>query len=174
MKKLLSEKRGGKINEYSEFEKKNYQSYFVIPQEKYNEALVLVDEILCNYKYVEKVMILKGELCQEADGKSTSLEESLSIFEDVLKINENSTEALIEAAYYHYAIEDNSRKALEYFEKAIISSRDFYKSAFLGKVKALNDLGEKNKAKKALSIFKKQFLEFSNSFEVEEVEKELQ
>ena len=115
---------------------------------KFDESLLLASKILQKNKNNTQLMILKGKLLQLSD--KGNLAGALKMFKEVLELDNGNVEALIELAYFYYAVQNESRKSVKCFERAIELSEKNVETAYIGKAKAFIDLGEYRKAKVVL------------------------
>jgi tetratricopeptide (TPR) repeat protein len=65
---------------------------------------------------------------------------------EAIENDENYVPAHIDLGFYYYAVEDDSEKALGYFEQAINKSASHLREAIIGKAKALADLDRHQEA----------------------------
>ncbi|MEW6608953.1 MAG: hypothetical protein AB1414_16155 [bacterium] len=129
-------------------------------QEDFRKSLKEVQHLLTEFPYLTPLLVLKGELIQlldEEDSNQWKLEDAKEALEQAVAIDEKSIDALLELAFYSYAVEDNNEIALHLFEKSINMSRKFLEEAYGGKCKCLFETNRKEEAlkcvKEALRIF---------------------
>jgi tetratricopeptide (TPR) repeat protein len=86
-------------------------------------------------------LVAKGELIQLGSATiSHDLDEARRSFQDALDIDESYVPALIELAFFHYAVEDDSQQALPLFEKAVEICIRQLTEAVEGKMKCIEEL----------------------------------
>lgn len=106
----------------------------------YGEALRLLESIESLRALNCRELVFKARCLQLAPGNATNLERAQASLEAALKLDSEYLPALIELAWYEYAVEDNADRARFLFERAVsLSARD-YREALTGLFKAIEDL----------------------------------
>jgi tetratricopeptide (TPR) repeat protein len=112
-----------------------------LQQEQFDEALRYLERIERERPLYPSELVLKGRWIQLASGVGTPvLQEAANAFRAALRIDNDYVPALLELAWFHYAVADDSASALPVFEQALELVQDQLKEAMRGKTQCLEDL----------------------------------
>lgn len=143
-------------------------------KEEYSKILKEVELLLDEFPYITSLLVLKSVLIQALDDEESiklwKLKDAKEALEQAVKIDEKSIEALNELAFYIYAVEDDSEKALVFFERSINYCKEFLEEAYSGKIKCLVEVGKKDEA---LKCIEEAFRIFPDSQELKQLSSEL-
>ncbi len=92
------------------------------------------------------LLILKGRCIQLSDCKRYTLDDAKMSFYKALKTDEHNIQALIELGWFYYTIENHSKKAFSYFNKAMFLSKKEMLETIEGCSYCINEYGTINKA----------------------------
>jgi len=84
-------------------------------------------------------LVLKGRCIQLGSEQAPALVEAEKAFTEALRLDEGYVPALLELAWFYYAVEDDSARALPLFEKAIALSQERLTEAVIGKARCLEE-----------------------------------
>ena len=97
-------------------------------------------------------LVLKGRCLQlSSNSAATNLKEAEEAFRAALGIDENYIPALLELAWFYHAVEDDSEKALPFFDKALDIAWGYLREAVKGKMGCLEDLDSTEAAQRFLA-----------------------
>lgn len=138
----------------------------------YKAALAMINDLLSQYPFDTRLLLLKGEIIQLLDENSPlgELKDARKALELAVKVDPKSIEALLELAYFYSAVEDNDLKALQLFDQAIQLCLTFLQEAYIGKIKSLTSSERKSEALKSI---KEALRLFPDSEEIRKLEKEI-
>lgn len=86
-------------------------------------------------------LVLKGQaILVGSDDESFSLEDAEASYREALELDSDYLPALLELAWYYHAVQDDSRKALPYFESAVKRARQVLTEAARGRAACLGEL----------------------------------
>lgn len=109
------------------------------------------------YDLPPRFAVLKARAIQVANNShGYTLEDTEQCLLKAIKDDENYIDAYIELAFYYYAVVDDARKALLFFDQAICRSKSCLREALTGKAKSLTDLG---RSKDALTCLRDQVID---------------
>jgi len=118
---------------------------------KHSAVARRVRELLRRYPEVPALLVYKGMALQLADDNGKDhLKEAREALKAAADLVLGVPYPVTEFAYFLYAVDDNSQKALKLFERARIDGLTIVEQAYIGSIKALIDLGQINRAKKTL------------------------
>jgi tetratricopeptide (TPR) repeat protein len=110
------------------------------------------DEVLDRLRNIEQERNLSpGELvlkarCFQLSEKRGSLADAQGALERALEIDPYYVPALMDLAWFHHAVEDDSGKALGLFEKVVALARQQVVEAVVGKARCLDELSSRDEA----------------------------
>lgn len=120
--------------------------------EKFDEAVEELLRIGRARELTPLELVLKGRFIQlGSEAVAGTLADAEQAYREALEIDENYVPALIELAWFYYAVLDETAKALPFFERAIEVTRAQLSEAVEGKVKCLEELQSSNAARTFLS-----------------------
>lgn len=124
----------------------------LIKNEKYDEALSCIDSIEKNTSPLTvELLLLKGRCILLSDSSEYSLEDAKNIFLKIVEGDPFNTSALLELGWHYLNVEDDSDKALSYFNNAIKVSKDQLIEALKGSVRCIIESESKESAKKFIN-----------------------
>lgn len=110
-------------------------------EEKFDEAVEELLRIGRERALTPPELVLKGMLIQMgSEAVPCTLADVEEAYREALAIDENYVPALIELGWVHYAVLDETAKALPLFESAIEVARAQFLEAIEGKMKCLAEL----------------------------------
>lgn len=137
----------------------------------YEVALIKVNDLLSQYPFDTRLLLLKGEIIQLLDEDSPlgELKDARKALELAVKVDPKSIEALLELAYFYSSVEDNDLKAIQLFDQAIQLCLTFLQEAYIGKIKSSVNSERRSEALKSI---KESLRLFPDSEEIRKLEKE--
>lgn len=100
------------------------------------------------------MLVMKSTAIQLAEySHGYTLQDAREALFFALELDPENPEILMELGYFHYAVDDNPKEAIPFFEKAISNSRNIYRDSIVGAVNARLELGMKSEAKEVVRIF---------------------
>ena len=125
----------------------------LIDAEKFCKLLDYLDLLVNSVgKLPPNLLVLKGRCIQLSECNEYSLEDAKESFYEALKIDEKSIEALIELGWYYNTIENNPKKALSIFNKAMLYSKQVFLDAIEGCAYSINETESVNNAIKFIDL----------------------
>ncbi|MFT0214073.1 hypothetical protein VQ643_15970 [Pseudomonas sp. F1_0610] len=109
-------------------------------EKNYDEALSLIKELEENTKLNSSMLAVKGMCMQGSDSESYSLDDIRNIHQEAVDMDPFNVNALIELAYFYYAIDDDAKKAENYFATAIEKARARITEAVIGRAKCIAEI----------------------------------
>lgn len=129
--------------------------YDLIDKKKFDAALKLMDKYSDLEASNAQYCCIKGMLIQAAnDCLKYELIDSKKMFLKAIKLDRKFYRAHVELGYYYYVFDDNYKKAIEHFEKAIDNYSYRVTDGILGKAKSLSEIRNNKAAVKFLEKFK--------------------
>jgi tetratricopeptide (TPR) repeat protein len=100
-------------------------------------------------------LVLKGRCIQLGSEQAPALAEAEKAFAEALRLDDGYVPALLELAWFYYAVEDDSARALPLFEKAIALSQEQLTEAVIGKARCLEERETPEVAEKFFQEFRR-------------------
>ena len=95
----------------------------LLEAQDYDGALEVLAELESRQSLTAAELVLKGRCIQLGSEQAPALIEAEKAFAEALMLDEMYLPALLELAWFYYAVEDDSARALPFFEKAIALSQ---------------------------------------------------
>ncbi len=118
----------------------------LMSRSKFSEALAEVDALLEQWPDQPALLVLRGELIQLQDENGPPLDEAVFALKRAATLDPRNADALLELAYFQFAVQDDSRAAEKSFSRSISASSEALISALVGRAGALEELGRKREA----------------------------
>ena len=116
----------------------------LLSHQKYDQALDFLSRTESERDLTTAELVAKGRCLQLAsDLAGGSLADARDAFLKALEVDPEYVPALIELAFFYYAVEDDAEKALPLFDRAIEISRAQMTDAVVGKSDCLEELQSK-------------------------------
>lgn len=114
-------------------------------EERFSEALELVDGLLRESPLSAELWVMRGNLLQLApdDGPQDAVDHAL---ETACILTPDFTEAQLEMGHYLYSVKAESDTALTYFERAEEQAEEALRDALIYQIKCLVELEQQDKA----------------------------
>lgn len=113
----------------------------LIAEERFDEVLLLMSAIEASRSLTLPELLLKGRSIQLASGKGTPpLSEAERTFLQILGQDGDYVPALLELGWFYFSVEDDAKRAMPLFERAISLSRSQLNEAIKGKEDCLEEL----------------------------------
>jgi tetratricopeptide (TPR) repeat protein len=127
---------------------------------RFDRAFVEMDRVLKHWPDNPHALVLWANLLQlQEEDVGPPLEEAKKALHKATDLDEHGPMPLIELGHYLYALDDDSKEACKYFDKAIALCKRLLQEAYLGKAKALGDL---ERTDEAFACLAKAYLEAQN------------
>lgn len=119
---------------------------------RFREAIVSAEKLLAKHPYFVPVLVLRARAIQllEDDSRYPRLEDAKRSLVLATRIDPTAVNALNELAFYTFAVEDDSETALALFDRSISIGLKYVREAYLGRIKALVDLGKADRYRKSM------------------------
>lgn len=105
--------------------------------EKHTEALSLIELMIKEHGEIPLLLVMKGVNIQLSSDDTYNLDDVRNSFEKALMYDEEYVDAILEMAWFEYAVEDNAGAANERFDKAIHILKKQFEEALSGKAKCI-------------------------------------
>jgi tetratricopeptide (TPR) repeat protein len=127
----------------------------LIENQDYDGALEILDTIESQRPLTPAELVQKGRFIQLAFERAPELSEAEKAFTEALRFDESYVPALLELAWFYYAVEDDSARALPLFEKTIDLAREQLTEAVIGKARCLEEVETSKAADEFFQEFRK-------------------
>lgn len=120
---------------------------------KYEEVLQGIVQIEAGRGLSPGELVLKGRCLQLSDAPvaAANLKEAEAAFRAALYIDKDYVPALLDLAWFYHAVEDDSGRALPFFERALEISQDSLREAVKGKMRCLEEIDSPDAAQRFLA-----------------------
>ncbi|MFQ5873858.1 MAG: hypothetical protein ACE5JL_08660, partial [Dehalococcoidia bacterium] len=138
----------------------------------YPALVARADNLLRSHPYSVQLLVLKAQALQllEDVDTPTPLTEAKRLLALAVTLDPKAVDALNELAFYTFAVEDQTKKALDLFERAMRTSLESFKEAQIGKIQCLLDLDRWSDCERALRDTRRVL---GNAPEIAQLEQEL-